>query len=293
MLIPTISASIASIVISPVTKTKTWFAESTANLPMFFRDRTELINEISVLKSDLAGAGGNQFTIRTLTQENDELRSLLGYEGEERVLAGIIGRPDELPYDVLMIDRGSKDGIVEGAPVFINDSTIIGLVRSVTFQSSVVELITTPGFETTVFIIGPNIYTNALGIGGGQMKVGVPQGIQLSEGDLVVIPSITSGVYGEISFVQSEPTQPEQYGFVSTHIPLSSMRLVSVGKTPVSTISFEEAQEILKTQRQNLLLPIPADVLVEVNATSTATSSDMDLDNASGTPTVPEEVNEI
>ncbi len=288
VLVPIIFITLASLIFTPIANVKTWLFESSSSFPQFFRDRTTLIGEVERLRSELAGVGGNRFTIDTLKQENDELRRLLGYEGETRILAGIIGRPSQLPYDVLMLDRGSSDGIVEGAPVFISDSTIIGLVRKVTNNSSIVELITTPNFETTVFIIGPDIFTTAVGIGGGQLRVGVPQGILLQEGDLVVIPSVTSGVYGAVTHVDSQPTQPEQYGYVSTHIPIASMRLVSVGSTPVTPVTFAEAQAILAGQRAALLsVPVPEEVLIVASSSATSTSTSTPASSASTSTSTP------
>ncbi len=277
MVAPIMVATLAALIFTPIAAGKTWLFESTSSFPQFFRDRSALVSEINTLHSDLAAAGGNRFTIDALARENEELRRLLGDEGETRILAGIIGRPSALPYDTLMLDRGSKDGIVVDAPVFIGDNTIIGIVRYVAADSSVVELITTPGFETTVFIIGPDIFTHASGIGGGQMRVGVPQGIALTEGDLVVIPSITSGVYGAITHVESAPTQPEQYGYVSTHIPIASMRLVAVGSTPVTPVSFEEAQEILAAEREALLMiSVPDDVLIGIEEEASETETELE-----------------
>lgn len=278
---PFLFAAIAAAIFTPIASTKTWLFHSSASFPQFFRDRAALIAEVESLESRLAGESGNQFTIDALSRENDELRHLLGYEGEARILAGIIGRPNALPHDVLMLDRGIKDGIKEGAPVFIGDSTIIGIVRTVSRDSSIVELISTPGFETTVFIIGPDIFTNAIGVGGGQLKVGVPQGISLQEGDLVVIPSVNSGVYGAITHIESEPSKPEQYGFVSTNLPLSSLRLVSVGSTPVSPVSFEDALKVLAEQRAALLkVPVPEGVLVVASSTASSTATSTDVLNA-------------
>lgn len=288
VVIPIVFATVAAMIFAPIASMKTWLFESSASFPQFFRDRMVLIGEVDRLESELAGAGGNRFTIDALSRENDELRRLLGYDGETRILAGIIGRPNALPYDVLMIDRGSDEGVVVGAPVFISDSTIIGIVRQVSAKSSIVELITTPGFETTVFIIGPDIFTHAVGVGGGQLRVGVPQGISIEKGDLVVIPSVTSGVYGEITHIESEPSQPEQYGFVSTHIPISSMRLVSIGSTPVSAVSFEEAQAILVKEREMLLkVAVPEGVLVTAGSStaSTTASSTTELPSGSSSTT--------
>tara|TARA_B100000745_G_scaffold44161_1_gene26704 strand:+ start:1544 stop:2395 length:852 start_codon:yes stop_codon:yes gene_type:complete len=272
---PKVFRTVASVVVSPVVMTKSWFAESGSSFPQYLRNRKELLDELALMRTELAATGGERHTIKTLAQENEELRSLLGYEGEERILAGVIGRPGNIPYDSLMIDQGVSDGVREGAPVYIGDGTVIGIVKNAAPQTALVELITTPGFEATVFIMGPDIYTNAVGVGGGQLRVGVPQGIELAVGDMVVLPSITSGIYGEVSVVQSEPTRPEQYGFVSPHTPLSGIRFVSVGTTPMQSVSFEEAQQILGEIRSEFfMVPVPEDILIDTESgSSTATSS--------------------
>ncbi len=278
MIVPTLIRSTAAVVIAPLNVAKTWLYYSGQSFPQYFRDRAALLEQIRVLESQLAQESGNAYTIKTLVAENQELRRLLGNEGEQRILASVIGRPGTLPYDVLMLDRGSKDGIQVGAPVYIKDNTVIGIVQQVTPSAALVRLITSPGFTSTVYIIGPDIYTTAEGIGGGQLRVGVPQGIMLSEGDLVVLPSIMSGVYGEIHTVQSIPTEPEQYGFVSPQIPLASIRFVSVGTTPMQSVSFEEAQQILQEIKTNVFaVPVPEDILVDTRgSTSTVASSTED-----------------
>jgi len=283
-LVPKVVNIAVSIVVAPVNMTKHWLTESGGNLPQYFRNRTGLMAEIATLQSSLAATRGNHLTVQILADENRELRSLLGDEGEERILAGIIGRPGTLPYDSLMLDRGIEDGIVVGAPVYIGENTVIGLVKNATAHTALVELATTAGFEATVYIIGPDIYTNAVGMGGGQLRVGVPQGITLSEGDLVVLPSVTSGIYGVISTVQSEPSRPEQYGYVSPQIPMASVRLVSVGSTPLQDISFEEAQIILdKNITTVFYVPVPEDILIDANFGTTSSSSDITASTSTST----------
>ena len=276
-LIPKVVNVMVSVVAAPINMSKTWITSSGNSLPQYFRNRTELVAEISDLQTQLVNSSGDRFTAITLSKENMELRSLLGDDGDERVLAGVIGRPGSLPYDSLMIDQGTRAGVVVGAPVYIGDNTVIGIVKNATPQTSLVELITTVGFEATVYIIGPDIYTNAVGIGGGQLRVGVPQGILLQEGDSVVLPSITSGVYGTISLVQSEPSRPEQYGYVSPKTPIASIRLVSVGKTPMQNISFDEAQEILKEiKTTSFTIPVPDEILVDTDTSTTSTSTNQE-----------------
>src|SRR5690606_12492776 len=77
----------------------------------------------------LTGGGQAELTdqerseIDYLRAENASLREVLGGEEEERVAAGVIGRPSALPYDVLLIDQGSDAGVREGAPVYVSGNT--------------------------------------------------------------------------------------------------------------------------------------------------------------------------
>ena len=281
LLVPKIFSYGASLALSPLHALDAYLKESSASLPQYLRDRGALIAELDRVRSQYASVSGERFTIDLLSSENRELRELLGDSDEKRVVAGVIGRPNKLPYDVLVLDKGAQDGILEGAPVYIASSTVIGVVNKVFQKNAVVELITSPGFTSSVYIIGPNIYTNAEGVGGGQLRVGVPQGIALNVGDLVVLPSVASGVYGEVSVVDSIPTRPEQYGYVSPQTPLSSLRLVSVGDAPLEPVSFEEAQSIVAQSKDALfMVPVPEGLLITADSASSTASS-----TATTTPT--------
>lgn len=209
-----------------------------------------------------------------LRVENATLLNQLNSKDEERVIAGVIGRPSALPYDVIVIDQGEEDGIVKDAPVYADQYRAIGFIASVYKNSSVVVLLTTPGFTSTVFVYGPNIYTTAKGMGGGVIRIHVPQGIDIKNGDLVVIPALSSGVYGSITFVDSVPSRPEQYGYVTNDTPINSLRYVTVGKKPLTPISFEEARKVVDSARGELLqVSLPEGVLVKVD-TEEATSTE-------------------
>ena len=276
---PAVIRSVASVAIIPAVSVHHWLVESTAAFPTYFRSRSELLAEERDLRRALADHAAAALTADRLLRENGTLRSLLGASSTERIAAGVIGRPTALPYDVLLIDRGTEDGIRDNAPVFAGGDQAIGFVAHAFARSSVVTLATTPGLSMTVYIYGPNIYTTAEGLGSGSLRVAVPQGIALNEGDLVVVPSLYGGVYGAISVVDSEPSRPEQYGYVSIDEPLASIAYVSVGTEPLASITFEEAKEIVDLVRADMLtIPVPQGVLVDTEqgtttATSTATSS--------------------
>jgi len=172
----------------------------------------------------------------------------------------------------LQIDRGSNHGIEVGAPVFIGKDIVAGLIVHTAPEYSFAQLVSTPGFEATAFIYGPNVVVTMEGMGGGVARVRVPQGIPLSIGDLVYLPSVEPGVFGRVSFVENRPTQPEQYGYISPDIAVSSLYRVSVGKlSQISRSAVEIDERILELMSKKLLVES-----VTVGTTSTSTLLEID-----------------
>ena len=225
-----------------------------------------------------------------LRAENASLREVLGQSDEPRIAAGVIGRPSALPYDVLMIDKGSDDGIKVDTPIYIGNDTVIGFVAETYQNSSLVALLSTPGFASTAYIFGPNIYTTAVGIGGGVTRIHVPQGITLNIGDLVVLPSVSPGIYGTVSAIDSVPERAEQYGYLTTDKPISSLKVVAVGTRPLSVMEFDEARAVIEeTRREFLSIGVPAEFLIEAqSSTSSATSTEEGLEADAEVNTVTE-----
>lgn len=282
----------------PFDATRIWLAESSNALPKYIRDRSVLIAELEDLKIQLATELGNNDTLNRLQNEKDSLRNLMDIVSEDRILTRVIGRPNTLPYDILMLDRGSQHGVVKDAPVFLGRDQVIGFVSKVNDKTSFVTMVTTPQFRSSAYVIGPNIYTYAEGMGGGVLRVRIPQGILLQKNDLVLLPAVDSGVYGSISHIDTSATQPEQYGFVNTNVPIQSMYYLSVGKEPIVTNNFESADELVKEVYSEVFvidLPpgklvtpetvslMPATSTVEAASPDETTASEVDGSNATNT----------
>ena len=272
---PVLVRGVVAVVWYPFESARLWVAESGSSLPQYLRERGELLSELEALKVTNALDQGTENTIRKLQVENNELRTRSGAVPEDRLLARVVGRPNQLPYDMLMLDRGAQHGVVLQAPVFLGTDQVIGFVSKVNEKTSLVTLITTAGFTASAYVLGPNIYTYAEGMGGGVLRVRVPQGILLQVGDLVVFPAIDSGVYGEVSSVETAPTQPEQHGYVSTSIPLQSLYYVSIGREPMVTHTYADAEAVIQDVTSKLfVVDLPPGVLVTPEvATSTVSST--------------------
>ena len=270
--VPSVVRFVAGVVLYPVIQIENWFATSNQVLPTLWRDKIELQTEINSLKQEIASSGREDLTQQRLFAENNRLRALLGATTSSRVAAAVVGRPTELPYDLIQIDQGYVAGIEVGAPVFIGRDTVIGIVSTVQRTSAFVTLFTTPDFQSTVFLSDANVVAILEGLGGGVARVRVPQGIPLRINDLVHIPSIQPGVYGRIAWVENEPTQPEQYGYITPEIPITSLYMVSVGEPSVISDDPERAREYM-AEIQKELLVIPQITPVTL-ATSTASTTE-------------------
>jgi len=273
--LPSAFAIVSAVFMSPFHMTNQWLSESSSLVPTFIRDRQSLQEEIQQLENQLQISSRTSVTQQRLLLENNRLRGLLGASEENRVVAGVIARPDTLPYDFLQIDRGTNDGIEVGAPVFVGTDIVVGLVAHTAQRYSFVELFTTPGFEATIFLSGPDVVAKMYGMGGGVARVSLPQGIPIQIGNLVHVPSVEPGVFGKIAYIENEPTQPEQYGYVTPNTTLNSLYQVSVGRVSQISQSVEEIDQRVRREIETRL--VVKGVSLEVaTSTSQATTSEPD-----------------
>ena len=280
--VPPAVRMVGSVVMYPVQLAENWLAQSSMVVPVLWRDKIAMQKHISELEQDIAELGRKDLTEQRLFQENNRLRGLLGDTDAQRTLAVVVAKPTELPYDLLQIDRGSQSGIEVGSPVYIGTDSVIGLVSDVYLTHSFVSLFTTPGFLATVYLTGPDVTATLDGLGGGVARVKMPQGIAMQIGDLVHVPSVQPGLYGQIAWIESEPTQPEQYGYITPEIPIQSLYQVAVGSPAnVSVDATELNQRIDKIKTDALL--VSDLVLASSTATSTATSTEASTAEAAST----------
>ena len=230
LIFPWLISRISAFVLYPFHATSAWVKSSDGMIPLYLRSREELVNEVEEIRKEQASQTGTQLSIQRLLEENMQLRALTKSDKVgERLIARVLDRPNSLPNDLIQIDQGSDQGVVVGAPVYNGIDGVVGLVVHVTDKYSFVDLFTSPGFLSTAYIFGPNIFAPIEGVGGGIARVKLPQGVPIRVGQLVILPGISSAIYGEIVSVQNEPTQPEQYGYVAPSQAINSLLYVTVG----------------------------------------------------------------
>lgn len=277
--------SITQFFISPLLYVRHYVETSSATIPVFVRSRLELDAKINELESELRKRNALYVNAEQLEAENAKLRNLLQASSSPRILAGVIGRPPRTPYDTIILDRGRNDGIVNGAPLFVDDRIVIGYVHTVYEHTAFATLLSTPGMETTVYIFGPNIFATAYGEGNNTLRISVPQGITITQDDLVITPSVFGGVLGRVSYIQSIPTEPEQHAYVTSDVSLQSLRLVAVGSEPLQVRTFEEATHAVEKLRSDLFtVNVPESARVDATQGSTTTTVSESQEASTSTP---------
>jgi cell shape-determining protein MreC len=269
-----IVATVTSFVTTPLFSLRHYLDTSSATIPVYIRDRTALLHDIQALHQEIESQRGIKETLSYIEKENEELRALIGVTDSPSVTASIIARPPYSPYDTVIVDRGSRDGIVSGAPVYYGAGKALGYVRSVYERYALVTLFSSPNVESSVYVFGPNIFTTAYGEGGGVIRLSIPQGISISEGDIVVLPSLTRGVLGTVSSVQSIPTEPEQHAYVLLESSMQSIRTVRVATESHILNSYDEAKRVVQEMEKTLFMfEIPESDTSIQSATSSVKAS--------------------
>jgi len=293
VLFPWFISKIGAVVLYPFHATSTWIKTSDNVLPAYLRSKSELQADVERLEAELATSATTETSFSRLLQENMQLRSMARVGGEEeRLVARVLARPDYLAYDLLQIDKGSLDGILVGAPVYTGVDSVVGLVVHTTPHYAFVDLFTSPGFLSTAYIFGPNVFAPIEGIGGGVARVKLPQGVPIAEGQLVILPGVSNGVYGEIVSIVNEPTQPEQYGYISPPLAMNSLLYVSVGLISVESRTADEIDETVRQMLRNTLklstttvsnFASSSQIFIDEGSTTTATVTDPALESESAT----------
>lgn len=127
-----------------------------------------------------------------LRRENDVLREALDLDlaGEfELIISDIIGR--EISEDYLIIDKGSKDGVVFGFPVITQQKSLVGKIIQVYETTSKIQLLSSDNSSFDVKIFEKEIYGLVKGKGNFNLSLEfIPREQELNVRDKVITTSL-------------------------------------------------------------------------------------------------------
>ncbi len=160
--------------------------------------------DASLLRASLASTTAALADRDALYQQNLQLKALLGRNATTHTtLAAVLERPPNIPYDTLMIDIGSSEGVVPGALAFAGGNTAVGTVSDVYQSTSRVVLFSAPGQSYQAQLEG-GVPLTLSGQGAGSMQGEVPAGTVVSTGQAVLLPGIALAFTGTVSYIHQE-----------------------------------------------------------------------------------------
>ncbi len=199
-----------------------------------FMSKTALMAQNQALQAALASSTAALADRNALYQETLDLKSRLGRDGNTPVILGaILIRPPALPYDTLLIDAGTNDGVATGDMVASGGTTLIGFISQADRSVSYVTLFSAPDqtynalLHTQQGSIMPIVIT---GEGGGALMGKVPSGTTVAPGDTIVFPSIVGGFIGTVSAVDAPANQSFENVYLHEPVNIEELEYVEVWK---------------------------------------------------------------
>lgn len=229
LLFPTaISGPLQSISVS-FWKAKNVIVSESRDSLQLLSSKKALVERNREMEEALTQASFISFEKELLSEENIELKELLGRQAfEETILAVVLARPPVSVYDTFIIDAGEDDGVQTGDRIVVSGDIIIGTIAAAHNRTSTVKLFSAPGEVTDVNIGPENILASAEGKGGGNFTVRLPRGVGVEEGDIVTRPSISSKIFGIIEFIITDPVDPFQTILFKNPVNISEIKWVQV-----------------------------------------------------------------
>jgi rod shape-determining protein MreC len=166
-----------------------WKAGTTSSSLLLDKSTAQLKTENLSLSQEL-------LLITEVQKENDRLREALETAKKEKfdlVFVEIIGK--EVDRDVLILNKGSRDGIEEGMPVITEEKVAVGSIGVVAEHTAKVQLLSLLNHASDVKIQGQEVIGVLEGQGRYRVLLNlIPQEEELKEGD-IVLTSALGGIF--------------------------------------------------------------------------------------------------
>ncbi|MFA6981827.1 MAG: rod shape-determining protein MreC [Patescibacteria group bacterium] len=206
----------------------------------FISDLKDIRDENIALIEEKRKLEDAMLNLKNYALENEVLKQQLGMKestsfDRELLMVNVLGNAEDLSYSTIYIDRGFKHGVSVGDMVILGNS-LIGKVREVTYEKSLVDLITSPNFSATVMDIDTASKTQGVCAGKYGLYMEMTRILQVDEvnvGDTVVT-SGKDGVFlsgfavGKVVSVSDLPTEPLKVAQIEPLIDLKAVRKLFV-----------------------------------------------------------------
>lgn len=212
-----------------------------------WRASAALAGDFHDLLAVFAGPAALQERLDAVKAENEALRAenaalaakardlsrLIGSRAEPApgIPAGVLVRPPESPYDSLIIDAGTDEGVMNGAEAFGPGGIPIGRVASVVKSSARVALFSSSGAETSAWVGEGRVPLTLAGLGGGAFQATAPKDAGIVQNDIVYVAGPGALPFGTVVRVDTDASSPSATLRIRASVNPFTLAWISVART--------------------------------------------------------------
>lgn len=216
-------------IISPVWRAENVVVRNLRNSVVFLNSQKNLLQENTTLKERISSL---ELRVLALSKNQTQDRAFLELIGREReegtIVAVVLTHPPQTPYDIIIIDAGSRDSITLGMKVSLPEGPILGTVSEVFSRSAKVRLFSANGEETNAILERNNVPVILVGVGGGNFKLALPQDIEVEKGDGILSLGVVSQLLATVGEIKIKPTDSFKEVLAKSPTNIFTLRLVFV-----------------------------------------------------------------
>jgi len=212
---------------SPITQTVSFVAHSRTKM----KELDSLKQKVMTLKSQSAN-------LQMVTTENEILKKQLNFLEERKyayLVSRVLGRSSEESQAILILDKGSVDGLKPGLPAVINNGVVVGKILKVEEKKSLL-LLTIANQSKMAGGLASQIGTNGLVKGEHNLSLimeMISKDVNLNTGDLVITSGLEALVprgllLGEIDQTQKEENSLFQTAYLRSLYAPQDLQIVTI-----------------------------------------------------------------
>lgn len=220
---------------SPVFRWGDALAEKSHFILSSFGDTAALALHNEQLRNENAALANENQALLAKEVSISALSNFSTLEGKDtsKILAGVVARPPESPYDTLVLAAGEKVGVMLGQEAFGAGGVPIGVVSSVLADFSRVTLFSAPNTVMHGWVGRENLPLTIRGAGAGAMRASLARSANIAVGDTVFVPGPGALPIGSVTRIDNDPTAPGVVLHITPALNLFSITWVVLRDTGI------------------------------------------------------------
>lgn len=195
-----------------------------------WQSKEDLLAQNVSLKEQLSQVETLQMDRDALFLENETLKGL-GMDSEKGEVARVLSSPSQSFYDIVNVELKPNSDVRIGDTVFGPHDVVIGTIKEKVGSLAQIEYFSRGGVRTIAQLERNGTSMELMGLGGGSFLFVAPRGLEVSVGDSVVLPALTTSLIGHVQAIENIRTDSFKNVYISYPFNIFSLRYVRITHT--------------------------------------------------------------